>query len=438
MRRNSPVKLASLALTRIQVAMRAQWQRWLDSIRTGFWFVPIVMLFLSFLLALGCLRLDQTFDPGIQASLPWAYTGGPDGARSLLSTIAGSMITAASVTFSLASVALSIASQQYGSRVLRNFMRDKVTQFLLGTFVSTFLYSVLVVRSIRGSDYGGGFVPSISVTVAIALSVASLVLLVYFIHHVSTSIQASRIISVIAEEIAADLLRLFPSAVGQASRDLASLDLLRTGRSASISIAETGYLQAIDVERLMKITVRRDLVIEIVCLPGAHLIQGMTVARVYGNAVLEGDDLDLTVGAFSLGSQRTPAQDIRYPFQQLTDVVVRALSPGINDPFTAINGIDELTAGISAMARRERVAEHRQDSQGRLRLVVPQVTIGAILRETVGHIAIYGAADHFVMDGLRHTLDIVEPDLKLDENLEAIASLRQELDLRQSAKSASA
>jgi uncharacterized membrane protein len=416
--------------------MRAHWQRWFDSIRTGFWFVPIVMLFFSFLLALGFLRLDQTLDPGIEASLPWAYTGGPSGARSLLSTIAGSMITAASVTFSLASVALSIASQQYGSRVLRNFMRDKVTQFLLGTFVSTFLYSVMVVRDIRGSEYGGGFVPSISVTIAIVLSVASLVLLVYFIHHVSTSIQASRIISVIAEEITADIPRLFPSGVGQASRDLEGLGRLQNGRTATINIAESGYLQMIDADSLMKVAVRRDLVIEIVCLPGAHLIQGMTVAHVYGNAVLEGEDLDLTVKAFALGGQRTPAQDIRYPFQQLTDVVVRALSPAINDPFTAINGIDELTAGISALARRERVAESRQDDQGKLRLVIPQVTIGAILRETVGHIAIYGAADHFVMDGLRQTLDIVEPDLKLKENLQAIASLREELNRRQSAKTA--
>jgi uncharacterized membrane protein len=416
--------------------MRAHWQRWFDSIRTGFWFVPIVMLFFSFLLALGFLRLDQTLDPGIEASLPWAYTGGPSGARSLLSTIAGSMITAASVTFSLASVALSIASQQYGSRVLRNFMRDKVTQFLLGTFVSTFLYSVMVVRDIRGSEYGGGFVPSISVTIAIVLSVASLVLLVYFIHHVSTSIQASRIISVIAEEITADIPRLFPSGVGQASRDLEGLGRLQNGRTATINIAESGYLQMIDADSLMKVAVRRDLVIEIVCLPGAHLIQGMTVAHVYGNAVLEGEDLDLTVKAFALGGQRTPAQDIRYPFQQLTDVVVRALSPAINDPFTAINGIDELTAGISALARRERVAESRQDDQGKLRLVIPQVTIGAILRETVGHIAIYGAADHFVMDGLRQTLNIVEPDLKQKENLQAIASLREELNRRQSAKTA--
>ncbi len=160
--------------------MRARFDRWLDQLRTGFWFVPSLMLLLASALALVLLYVDQRFDPGIKSSIAWAYSGGPEGARSLLSTIAGSMITAASVTFSLASVALSIASQQYGSRVLRNFMRDRITQILLGTFVSTFMYSVLVVRAIRGSDISGGFVPAIAVTMAIVLSLISLVLLVFF------------------------------------------------------------------------------------------------------------------------------------------------------------------------------------------------------------------------------------------------------------------
>jgi uncharacterized membrane protein len=111
--------------------MRTKLSRWIDLLRTGFWFLPSLMLFLSAGFALLLLYIDQRLDPGMKASLPWAYSGGPEGARSLLSTIAGSMITAASVTFSLASVALSIASQQYGSRVLRNFMRDRITQVLL-------------------------------------------------------------------------------------------------------------------------------------------------------------------------------------------------------------------------------------------------------------------------------------------------------------------
>ena len=131
------------------------------------------MLALAAVLALTLLYVAERFDPGIRESIAWAYSGGPEGARPLLSTIAESIITAASVTFSLAAVALSIAFQQYGSRVLRNFMRDRFTQVLLGTFVSTFLYSVLVVRDIRGSNFSGGFVPAIVITVAIVMSLIS-------------------------------------------------------------------------------------------------------------------------------------------------------------------------------------------------------------------------------------------------------------------------
>ena len=195
--------------------MRARMERLIDLLRTGFWFVPLLMLLLACGLALGMLYLDERLDPGIKSSLAWAYSGGPEGARSLLSTIAGSMITAASVTFSLASVALSIASQQYGSRVLRNFMRDRITQVLLGTFVSTFVYSVLVVRAIRGSDQAGGFVPAVSVTTAILLAVFSLMLLIYFIHHVSASIQASHIVTTIAEDMSEAIPKLYPSETGE-------------------------------------------------------------------------------------------------------------------------------------------------------------------------------------------------------------------------------
>ncbi len=193
--------------------MHARLERWVDLLRTGFWFVPSAMLFAAAALAMAVLQLDAHVDPGIKSSISWAYSGGPQGARTLLSTIAGSMITAASVTFSLASVALSIASQQYGSRVLRNFMRDRITQILLGTFVSTFIYSVLIVRAIRGTEHSG-FVPAISVTGAIALSLISLVMLIYFVHHVSTSIQASHIVKVIAEDLQTAIPKLYPSSAG--------------------------------------------------------------------------------------------------------------------------------------------------------------------------------------------------------------------------------
>jgi uncharacterized membrane protein len=390
-----------------------------------------MMLFLAALLALGLLYVDQRLDPGIKSSIAWAYSGGPEGARSLLSTIAGSMITAASVTFSLASVALSIASQQYGSRVLRNFMRDRVTQVLLGTFVSTFLYCVLVVRVIRGSDFSGGFVPAIAITVAIVLSLVSLLMLVYFVHHVSSSIQASHIVSTISQDLRESIPKLYPSNIADPTTDPSSQPVLgKTG--SAIRTGASGYLQSIDSDDLMKLATKQNVFIGIMVKPGDHVVEGTAVAEFCPSTLSEKDQCRL-LDAFLVGAARTPTQDIRYNFQQLTDVIVRALSPGINDPFTAINGIDELATGIALLARRPRIAELRQDSEGTPRLFVPRPQLSEILASTVGHIAIYAAGDSFVMERLRRVLLIAEPDLIGTSELERIAVLKADLQQREQA-----
>ena len=415
--------------------MHARLTRWLNALRTGFWFVPIVMLALACGLALLLLYVDERVDPGIKSQIPWAYSGGPEGARSLLSTIAGSMITAASVTFSLASVALSISSQQYGSRVLRNFMRDRITQVLLGTFVSTFIYSVLVVRSIRGSDVSGGFVPAISVTAAIALSLASLILLIYFIHHVSTSIQASHIVHVIAEDMQGAIPKLYPSSTGQ---PIVKGNQSRVGPERgqmTVAVAKSGYLQVIDLDSLLKIATEQDLTIELLVKPGDHLVKGDQIARVFGTDELSKEDLKRVVEDFELGGERTPLQDVRFQFQQLTDVVVRALSPGINDPFTAMNGIDELASGMLLLTERVRVAGNRQDKNGIVRLILLTATVPEILDDTVGHIAIYAAGDRFVMAGLRRVLDVVERHAAGTNEIATLVRLREELDVREKAES---
>ncbi len=417
--------------------MRTTLSRWLDEIRTGFWFLPMVMLAGAAGLAILLLHVDRQLDPGTHAGLAWAYSGGPEGARSLLSTIAGSMITAASVTFSLASVALSIASQQYGSRVLRNFMRDRITQVLLGTFVATFIYSVLVVRTIRGSDFSGGFVPAISVTVAIALSLASLVLLIYFIHHVSASIQASHIIRVIAEDLEGAIPQLYPSETGEPLQDRAAFEQMKQKGSVAVVAEKSGYLQSVDLDELMKVAREQNLIAKLLVKPGDHLLAGQPTVELWGTPELTADAAKAVLTVFYIDRERTPTQDIRYQFQQLTDVIVRALSPGINDPFTAINGIDELAAALLLFTRRAHVQEQRQDPQGRLRLIVSPAGAGQILNETIGHIAIYGAADHFVMDSLRRVLASVSPNLRQTEDLDIVAALGQELDRREQAEARS-
>jgi uncharacterized membrane protein len=422
--------------------MQARIDRLREVLETSFWFVPILMLFASGVLALVLIAVDRRYDPGVKSSLSWAYSGGPEGARSLLSTIAGSMITAASVTFSLASVALSIASQQYGSRVLRNFMRDKITQILLGTFVATFLYSVLVVRSIRGTSNAdgslssGGFVPSISVTGAIALSLASLVLLIYFIHHISASIQASRIVRVIADDMAEAIPHLYPSQTGEplarpVPEPSSVLEQLHQRGFLSITAPHSGYLQSLDLDALLALATKEVVVLELAIKPGDHLLAGDELARVLGATELPARSMDRIRNAFLVGGERTPLQDIRYQFQQLTDVIIRALSPGINDPFTAVNGIDELAAGIALLGSRGPIVAQRQDAKGDLRLILATPSLGKVLDETVGHIVVYGAGDRFVMAALRRVLAIAQRYASSAADHEAVTDMQAELTIRE-------
>ncbi len=416
--------------------MRTRLRHWIEEVRTGFWFVPIVMLVASAALALLLMHIDSHLDPSDKQTLHWAYSGGPDGARSLLSTIAGSMITAASVTFSLASVALSISSQQYGSRVLRNFMRDSITQILLGTFLSTFIYCVLVVRTIRGTDSSGGFVPAISVTMAIVLTIVSLVLLVFFIHHISSSIQASRIIEVISNNIRGTVPHIYPLGNGEPYADDSRVERSFTGPQLTLGLVAAGYVQSIDLSTLLAIAMENHLILELLVQPGDALVQGDPVVRAWGAAELDQQTTRRVLRAFLLGGDRTSEQDIRYQFQQMTDVIVRALSPGINDPFTAINGADELARNLQLMARHAPRHGNLQGKDGELRVVAPLASVGDLLHQTVGHVAIYAARDPFVMDGLRRVLDVVEREVREEENIAVIRRLREELDRRQQAQSA--
>ena len=160
------------------------------------------------------------------------------------------------------------------------------------------------------------------------------------------------------------------------------------------------------------------------------------MAELWGSSSLSSETCKTLTKAFYIDRDRTPAQDIRYQFQQLTDVVVRALSPGINDPFTAINGIDELAAALLLFIEKDHVGEQRRDKEGQLRLVVPSASAAEILEDTVGHIVLYATTDHFVMEKLRMVLRSVLPALRDEQDRRAAARLQEDLDRRQKEASA--
>ncbi|HMO85347.1 MAG TPA: DUF2254 domain-containing protein, partial [Lacipirellulaceae bacterium] len=235
--------------------------RW-GRLRDSFWFLPAIMVIGAIGLSFVTIRVDQASeDQSWIAALGWTFSRGPDGARALLSTVAGSMITIASVTFSITIVALQLASTQFGPRLLRNYMRDRGNQVAIGAFVATFTYCILVLRTVNGTD-AESFVPHLSVIVALLLSLTSLGILIYFVHHAAESIQAENVIGDVSRELHLAIDRLYPERLGEqapaqtpASHIAGRREWYR-GDSYAIPSPVSDYLQSIDVDRLLNLAQR--------------------------------------------------------------------------------------------------------------------------------------------------------------------------------------
>jgi len=348
-----------------------------DDVRTSFWFVPTVMVAAAILLSLAMIHLDKAAPAhsGL-AALGWTFTRGPEGSRAVLSTVAASMMTIASVTFSITVVALQLASSQFGPRLLRNFMRDRGNQVAIGAFIATFTYCLLILRTVNGTE-DERFVPNISVTVALLLALASLGVLIYFIHHAAESIQAENVIAAVGAELDRDIDRLYPAEIGGPPRDATPRDAegdpklpggFRAG-SCEILAEESGHIRAVDGDHLLGLAVDRDLVIELTSRPGKFIFAGEALARAWPASRLEDEAADSIRSAFYVGPRRTQAQDVEFVIDQLVEIAVRALSPSGGDPFTAIGCINRLGASLGRLADRELPSRHRVDEEGRLRIV---------------------------------------------------------------------
>ena len=364
--------------------MRALLLKYWDRLRSSFWFVPATMACLAAVLAVCAVELDKAVTEDWLQRLGWSYSGGAEGASLLLGTVAGSMIAIAGTVFSMTLVALSLASSQLGPRLLRNFMRDTANQVVLGTFVATFVYCLLVLRTIRRADEVA-FVPHLSVSIGVLLAIVSIGVLIYFIHHVSVSIQADEVVARVGRELEDGIDRLFPGHLGkpgsEASKAPSEADLAAAfAREARpVGALADGYLQQIDADALMALAAEEDLLLRLERRPGHYLVKGRAMVMVWpGDRVTE-TLVDKLNAAFVLGNQRTVGQDVEFSFQQLVEIAVRALSPGINDPFTAIACVDRLGSGLCRLARCDMPSTLRFDHHGRLRLVAQGPTFAGIV-----------------------------------------------------------
>lgn len=344
-------------------------------LRVSFWFLPALMAGGAMALSLATLLIDRNWISGGNHPLRLIFNGDPESARTVLSVIAGSMITVAGVVFSITIVVLSLASSQFGPRLIRNFMNVRANQIVLGTFVATFIYSVLVLHGTDPPD-ARAFVPRLSVSVSVALSLASLALLIYFIHSVSESIQAENIIARVRRDLEKSVERLFPDPLaakgdppaGPIQREYA-IPSACDHVACQVKSERSGYLQAMDNEALMQIAEEKDLLVHLGYRPGDFITKGSFLVTVWPGARVD-DQLSREINAlFIVGTERTLEQDPEFAISQLVEIAVRALSPGINDPITAITCIDWLGVSLCQLANRQMPASHRFGKKHRLRVI---------------------------------------------------------------------
>lgn len=351
-----------------------------ESTRSSLWFWPILMTALGIFLAQAMIMLDQSAWLQRQQLLSkasdalgveWLFGLGAEGARSLLATIAGSMISSAATVFSITIVALSLAAGQLGPRLLRTFMRDRGTQLSLGMFIATFTFCIVVLGVVRSGDMAP-FVPGASVTAALVLALGSLAVLTYFIHHVAKSIQAPEVIAVVGTDLDNAIEQFFPLPLPASghSVDLRAPPRVHDDEGAIVRSPISGYVQHIDMDALLELAIEADLVIGLARRPGDHVIAGTVIATLWPPSKFDKAQGERVGAAFGFGPVRTPVQDLQFLIHQLVEIAQRALSPGINDPSTAEACIDRLASALGKLAGRQLQAGHLADDAGRTRLLI--------------------------------------------------------------------
>ncbi len=355
------------------------WRR--DALRGSLWPVPALLVCAASVLFVVTFLIDRAASNGDLTLPSWINQGSADAGRQILSAIAAADITVVGVVFSVTIVSLTLASQQFGPRMLRSFMRDRGTHCTLGVFVATFVYAVLVLGSIDSGSHPS-FVPHLSISVALLLMVVDLGVLIYFIHHIAVSIQLPVVIAGIARDLnQASAAQVARDAAGTATpAGLSPGELLERLDADGVSIPATrsGYLQAIDRGRLISVATEARAVVRFLYHPGHFLIEGRPLAMVWpADAVpVVARELDR---AHATGPQRTLRQDLLFAIDQLTEIAIRALSPAVNDTFTALTCIDWLGDGLCRISGVRPPSGIFRDSSGEIRLIEAVVTYPQIV-----------------------------------------------------------
>jgi uncharacterized membrane protein len=390
-----------------------------DSLRSSYWFIPSLFAVGAIAVAAATLYADRYVAvPQALHRVWWLYGGEAAGARLLLSTIAGSVITVTSVTFSITVAAFSLASQQYGPRLLRGFLRDTTNQVVLGVFVATFLYCLVVLRTVRGD-----FVPSFSITLGTILAIASVVVLIFFIHHVTLSIQSDHIINSVGKELDAAIRRIYPDEISgdppnERSATFAAHQYAFPARR--ISTQRFGYVTLVDVQRVAELASLADIVVEIAHEAGSYVEPGACLMSAYPANRVSDKMAKKLERACAILPQRSMLHDADFGAKQLVEVAVRALSPGINNPYTAVMVLERLATSFTRLAQRRTPLPYVRDEAGVVRVVTHPLAFSDLLRSTLEPIRYYGSSSRLVVDAMLAMIAAVTSHARREDDVRAL------------------
>jgi uncharacterized membrane protein len=400
-------------------------QLWTD-LRSSLWLVPTILVIASILLAVGLIELDQVMDVGLREKYPRLFAAEAEGARAMLSAIAGSMITVTGVVFSITIVALTLASTQYTSRILRTFMRDRANQIVLGVFLGIFSYCLIVLRTLSGGN-NGQFIPSMAVLAAVVLALVGIGFLIFFIHHIAATIQASEIISSITDETLEAIDNFFPDEIGEDSEDNEDDREVAEPHKAIWHVVPSlsrGYIQKIATDSLLEFARNKGTIVKMEKEIGEFVAKGRPLAYLSLEAEPDKETVKKLNAVYAIGSYRTVDQDPAFGIRQLVDIALKALSPGINDTSTAIICIDHLSAILQRAACRRIESKYRYED-GELRVIAKGLTFQSLLRQSYSQILENGEGNAAVIERM---IDAVEEISNLAYNARKRA-LREQLDI---------
>ena len=393
----------------MRATVRRVWLSLQDGVRSRLWPIPVLAVLLALIAGVGLPLVDAAVDQQLPSYVTtWIFGGDAGAARTVLNAVSSSLITVTSLTFSLTVVTLQLASSQFSPRLLRTFTSDLFVQATLGLFLATFTYALTVLRVVRSpAESQSNFVPRIAVTLGFLLALASVVLLVLFLAHLTRIIRVENMVFTVDSETRGTISTLLDD---RADREHVAPLPTPPPRARRLWAPDSGFLVHVDESELFGAAEDADAIIVIETLPGEYVVEGTPVGWVWQHGAELSEDAaeemrDKLGEAVRFGPERTGGQDVAYGLRQLTDVINKALSPGINDPTTAVHALGHLSAVLCALAQRRLGPTSWQEEGSVVRLALNRPGLGHLLEVSLSQPRLYGSSDVQVAARLYRVLD---------------------------------